>query len=195
MLLLKFVIRTIIIRSLFMVDVVEIKSMIRGPDPPPHDGRVHHCFEEDVGVNWHNCANIVVPDTPTRHQTDPWPYHDHGVVVVLLLHRQMNQQPLWLEPLLLLLLLLHRQKTVDYCAFHCTDKGTTGSIIHCKYTVYQRVKIRQQQLRCVAKLQNHRYSVLISPSGSPVTTSSYRTQKSVSSQAALAHKFTRRLSS
>ena len=77
-----------------MVDVVEIKSMIRGPDPPPHDGRVHHCFEEDVGVNWHNCANIVVPDTPTRHQTDPWPYHDHGVVVVLLLHRQMNQQPL-----------------------------------------------------------------------------------------------------
>ena len=38
--------------------------------------------------------------------------------------------------------------------------------------------------------------VLISPSGSPVTTSSYRTQKSVSSQSALSHKFTgtRRLS-
>ena len=32
-------------------------------------------------MDWHNCANIVVPDTP-RHQTDLWPYHVHGVVVV-----------------------------------------------------------------------------------------------------------------
>ena len=57
-----------------------------------------------------------------------------------------------------------------------------------------------ENVSATKKSQSHTTSVscegvLISQSGSPVTTSSYRTQKSVSSQSALPHKFTRRLSS
>ena len=57
-----------------------------------------------------------------------------------------------------------------------------------------------ENVSAIKNSQSHTTSVscegvLISPSGSPVTTSSYRTQKSVSSQSARPHKFSRRISS
>ena len=70
---------------------------------------------------------------------------------------------LLLEPLLLLLVVLHQRRY-----YYCTDKRPSTSVpstaptkVLASSTVnkYQWVKIRQQQLRCVAILQNHTITV------------------------------------